>query len=57
MASGPITSWQVEGVKRERVTHFIFLVFKITVDKDCGHESKIFAPWKESYGKPRQHII
>ena len=40
MASGPITSWQVEREKVERVTDFIFLGSKITVDGDCSHEIK-----------------
>ena len=40
MASGPITSWQIEGEKVETVTDFIFLGFKITVDSDCSHEIK-----------------
>ena len=30
--------------------------FKITADGDCSHELKTFAPWKESYDQPRQHI-
>ena len=38
MASGPITSWQIEGVKAEVVTDFLFLGSKITVDGDCSHE-------------------
>ena len=38
MASGPITSWQIEGEKEEAVTDFTFLGFKITADKDCSHE-------------------
>jgi len=38
MASGPITSWQIEGAKVEAVTDFIFLGSKITVDGDCSHE-------------------
>ena len=38
MASGPITSWQLEGAKVEAVTDFIFLGSKITVDGDCSHE-------------------
>ena len=38
MASGPITSWQIEGEKVEAVTDFIFLGSKITVDGDCSHE-------------------
>ena len=40
MASGPITSWQVEGEKVEAVTDFIFLSSKITVDGDCSLEIK-----------------
>ena len=38
MASGPITSWQIEGEKVEAVTGFIFLGSKITVNGDCSHE-------------------
>ena len=38
------------------VTDFIFLGLKITVDSDCSHEIKTLAPWKKSYGKPRQCI-
>ena len=38
MASGPITSWQIEGEKVEAVTDFLFLGSKITVDGDCSHE-------------------
>ena len=40
MASGPITTWQIDGEKLETVTEFIFLGFKITVDSDCSHEIK-----------------
>ena len=40
MASGPITSWQIEGEKMETVTDFIFLGSKITADGDCSHEIK-----------------
>ena len=40
MASGPITSWQIDGETMEIVTGFIFLVSKITSDGDCGHEVK-----------------
>ena len=40
MASGPITSWQIEGEKVETVTGFLFLGSKITVDGDCSHEIK-----------------
>ena len=37
MASGPTTSWQIDGGKVETVTDFIFLGSKITVDSDCSH--------------------
>ena len=40
MASGPITSWQIDGETMETVTDFIFLDSKITVDSDCNHEIK-----------------
>ena len=40
MASGLITSWQIDGKTMERVTDFIFLGSKITVDGDCSHEIK-----------------
>ena len=40
MASGPITSWQVNGETMETVTGFIFLGSKITADGDCSHEIK-----------------
>ena len=40
MASGPITSWQIDGEKVETVTGFIFLGSKITVDGDCSHKLK-----------------
>ena len=38
MASGPITSWQIDGETMETVTDFIFLGSKITADGDCNHE-------------------
>ena len=40
MASGPITSWQINGDTMETVTDFIFLGSKITADGDCSHEIK-----------------
>ena len=40
MASGPITSWQIDGESVETVADFIFLGFKITADGDCRHEIK-----------------
>ena len=57
MASGLITSWQMEGKKVETMANFIFLGPKITADSDCGSEiKKMLAPWKESYDETRQHI-
>ena len=40
MATGPITSWQIDGETMETVTDFIFLGYKITADGDCSHEMK-----------------
>ena len=40
MASGPITSWQIDGEKVETMTDFLFLGSKITADSDCSHEIK-----------------
>ena len=40
MASGPITSWKIDGENVETVSDFIFLGFKINVDGDCNHEIK-----------------
>ena len=56
MASGPITSWKIDGKTMETVTDFIFLDSKITADGDCSHEIKTSAPWKKCCDKPRQHI-
>ena len=57
MASGPITSWEIDGETVETVTDFIFWGgSKITADGDCSHEIKTLTPWKESYDQPRQHI-
>ena len=50
MASGPITSWQIDRGTMETVTDFIFLSFKITADGSCSHEIK------RLYDQPRQHI-
>ena len=55
MASGPITSWQIDGETLETATYFIFLGSKITADGDCSHEIKMLAPWKKSYDQHRQH--
>ena len=40
MASGPVTSWQIDGEKEETATDYIFLGSKITVNGDCSHEIK-----------------
>ena len=40
MASGPITSWEIDGETVETVSDFIFLGFKIMADGDCSHEIK-----------------
>ena len=56
MASGPITSWQIDGETVETVADVIFLGSKSTADGDCSHEIKTLIPWKESYDLPRQHI-
>ena len=53
MASGPITSWEVDGEIVETVSDFIFVGSKITEDADCSHEIKTLTPWKESYDQPR----
>ena len=56
MASGPITSWQIDGEIMETVTHFIFLGFKslqmVTVDMKLKDACSL----EESYDKPRQNI-
>jgi len=56
MASGPITSWQIDGETMKTIIGFISLGSKIMVDGDCSHEIKTLAPWKKSYNKPRQHV-
>ena len=54
MASGPITSWEIDGETVETVSDFIFLGSKITADVDCSHEiKKMLTPWMESYDQPR----
>ena len=55
MASGPITSWKIDGETVETVTDFIFGDSKITADGDCSREIKMLDPWK-SYDQPRQYI-
>ena len=57
MASGPITSWEIDGETVETVSDFILGGSKITTDGDCSHEIKTLTPWKESYDQPiGQHI-
>ena len=58
MASGPITSWEIDRETVETVSEFIFWGSKITSVGDCSHEikKKMLAPWKKSYDQPRQHI-
>ena len=53
MASGPITSWEIDGETVETVSDFIFGGYKITADGNCSHEIKTLTPWKESYDQPR----
>ena len=53
MASGPITSWDIDGETVETVSDFISGGSKITADGDCSHEIKRCLLWKESYDQPR----
>ena len=54
MASGSITSWEIDGETEETMSDFIFGGSKITADGDCSHEVKrTLTPWKESYDQPR----
>ena len=53
MASGPITSWQIDGETVETMSDFILGGSKITADGECSHEIKTLTPWKESYDQPR----
>ena len=55
MASGPITSWQIDGETVKTVRDFIFLGSKITADGDCSHEIKRRS-LLGSCNQPRQHI-
>ena len=50
MASGPITSWQIDGETMETVTDFIFLGSKITADGDCSYEIK-------RHTKKKRHLL
>ena len=54
MASGPITSWKIDGKTVDTVSDFTFGGSKITADGDCSHEMQSWlTPWKESYDQPR----
>ena len=56
LASGPITSWQMDGETMETVIDFIFLGSKIIAHSDCSHEIKRCCSWKKSYDQPRHHV-
>ena len=53
MASGPITSWKIDGEAMETVADFIFWGSKITADGDCSHEIKRRLLFVKSYDQPR----
>ena len=54
MASGLITSWEIDGETAETVSDFFFFGSQITADGDCSHEIKRrLTPWKKSYDQPR----
>ena len=55
MASGPITSWKIDGETMETVSDFIFWAPKSLQMVTVAMKLKD-APWKKSYGQPRQHI-
>ena len=58
MASGPITSWEIDGGKMKTVTDFIFLGSKITADMTASTKLKdVWSLEIESYDKPKQSII
>ena len=57
VASGPITSWQIDGEAMQTVRDFIFLGSKITADSECSHEIKRHLLLrKKSYDQSKQHI-
>ena len=51
MASGPITSWQIDEEKVATVADFIFLGYNTTADSNYSHKIKTLASWKERYDK------
>ena len=58
MASGPVTSWQIDGEKVETVIDFILFSYspKSPWTVTTATKLKMVAPWKESYGKPRECV-
>ena len=57
MASGPITSWEIDGETIETVTDVILGGPKIIADGDCSQWNyKTLAPWKKRYDQPKKHI-
>ena len=56
MASGPITSWQIDGETMETVRDFILGGSKPLQMVTAAMKLKMLAPWKKSYDQPRQHI-
>ena len=57
MASGPITSWQIDGETVETVRDFIFFLAQKSLKMvTTAMKLKLLAPWKKSYDQPRQHV-
>ena len=56
MASGPITSCQIDGEQWNQWQTLFWGGSKITADGDCSHEIKMLTPWKKSYDKPRAYL-
>ena len=56
MASGPMTSWQIDGETMETMTDFILRGSKITADGDCNHEIKRCLFHRRKADQPREHI-
>ena len=56
MASGPFTSWEIDGKTMETVTDFILGAPKSLQMVTAAMKLKMLAPWKNSYDQPRQHI-
>ena len=56
MASGPVSSWQIDGEKVEAMADFIFLGSKIIVDGNCNHEIKSYDKSRHPIKKQRHHF-